>query len=313
MWNPARSRPHLRDLRQGCWPRARRSRTATRSKASASSIPTRNPQHHHRQSRPDQRRHRRQAGGSRLVARKRAGRPTSKAARTHSGHRRRSCSRAHIARRKTGILPDALRSAADRGARRARPTRLATRLRERATGDRSRKSTLAAGKGPMSALTEQPDASAAGARAPAIRVDHVTVVFGGVRALDDVVFEVGVRRNPLSRRRERQRQEHADQGHHRRLPAGAGRQDGVFRRGRDVDHADRGARPRHRSHLAGFGAVPGNDGRRKHRASKAWPAIGCVSCAISPFARRRRRRLKGWESGSTSAPGSNPCRSPNDS
>jgi simple sugar transport system ATP-binding protein len=43
----------------------------------------------------------------------------------------------------------------------------------------------------MSAVTQQSDASVAPERAPAIRVEHVTVVFGGVRALDDVAFEVG--------------------------------------------------------------------------------------------------------------------------
>ncbi|HZZ62907.1 MAG TPA: sugar ABC transporter ATP-binding protein [Roseiarcus sp.] len=43
----------------------------------------------------------------------------------------------------------------------------------------------------MSALTQQSDAPAAAGRIPAIRVDHVTVVFGGVRALDDLAFEVG--------------------------------------------------------------------------------------------------------------------------
>lgn len=43
----------------------------------------------------------------------------------------------------------------------------------------------------MSALSQQSGASTAGDRASAIRVDQVTVVFGGVRALDDVAFEVG--------------------------------------------------------------------------------------------------------------------------
>ena len=42
----------------------------------------------------------------------------------------------------------------------------------------------------MSALNETSEASA-GERAPAIRVERASVVFGGVRALDDVAFEVG--------------------------------------------------------------------------------------------------------------------------
>ena len=49
---------------------------------------------------------------------------------------------------------------------------------------------LAAWKRLMSALNQPSDPSAKG-RPPAIRVDHVTVAFGGVRALDDVAFEVG--------------------------------------------------------------------------------------------------------------------------
>ena len=43
----------------------------------------------------------------------------------------------------------------------------------------------------MSVLPREPDAPSAGDCAPAIRAEHVTVVFGGVRALDDVGFEVG--------------------------------------------------------------------------------------------------------------------------
>jgi simple sugar transport system ATP-binding protein len=43
----------------------------------------------------------------------------------------------------------------------------------------------------MSLLPREPDAPSAGDGAPAVRAEHVTVVFGGVRALDDVGFEVG--------------------------------------------------------------------------------------------------------------------------
>ena len=43
----------------------------------------------------------------------------------------------------------------------------------------------------MSVLPQQPDAPPVGDRAPAIRVEHATVIFGGVTALNDVAFEVG--------------------------------------------------------------------------------------------------------------------------
>ena len=42
----------------------------------------------------------------------------------------------------------------------------------------------------MSVLPREPDAPFVGDGAPAIRAEHVTVAFGGVRALDDVGFEV---------------------------------------------------------------------------------------------------------------------------
>ena len=59
---------------------------------------------------------------------------------------------------------------------------------------------------------------------PILSLQHVSASrFGGVQALEDVSVLESARRGALHRRRERQRQEHADQGHHRRLSGRPGR------------------------------------------------------------------------------------------
>ena len=75
-------------------------------------------------------------------------------------------------------------------------------------------------------------------RVPILSVDGLSVTFGGIRAVDDVTFEVGAGEIVGDHRPERRRQDH-DVRPHLRLHAAAGRADHAGRQGRHLARAPR--------------------------------------------------------------------------
>ncbi|CAA9435866.1 MAG: ABC transporter, ATP-binding protein (cluster 2, ribose/xylose/arabinose/galactose) / ABC transporter, ATP-binding protein (cluster 2, ribose/xylose/arabinose/galactose), partial [uncultured Rubellimicrobium sp.] len=100
-------------------------------------------------------------------------------------------------------------------------------------------------------------------------------------------------RGPLPCRRERLRQEHAHQDHHRRLHARAGGRNRGLRRGRSPHDPGCGTGPGHRRHLAGPRALPRDVGSGEH----------CLRDAARLGAARRepRQRPQGGRGGPRAA------------
>ena len=88
-----------------------------------------------------------------------------------------------------------------------------------------------------------------------LKLDNISLAFGGVKALTDISFDVREHEVRAIIGPERRRQELDAQRHQRRLPP-AERHDHVPRQGPPRDAPARGRRERHRAHVPEHRAVP---------------------------------------------------------